>query len=78
MNLRKFWKSERVEIRKNKNNNKGKKVIVLVINSWRPRLKGALRNILELFLNCNYLNPLEPKGEHPLYETEYKNGEHKY
>ena len=63
---------------KNKNKIKGKNErFVLVIHPWGPSIEGKL-NILQLFLYCSHLEPLEPKGEHLYCEEESKNGEHKY
>ena len=64
---------------KNKNKIKGKNErFVLAIHPWGPSIEGTLRNILELFLHCSHLEPLEPKGKHPYCEEESKNGEHQY
>ena len=54
----------------NKNKIEGENC-VLVIYPWGPRIEGTRINILELFLHCKHLEPLEPNGVHP-YEIESK------
>ena len=64
---------------KNKNKIKGKNErFVLVIHLWGPSIEGTLRNILELFLHCSHLEPLETKVEHLYCEEKSKKGEHNY
>ena len=55
----------------NKNKIEGENC-VLVKHPWGPRIEGTRINILELFLHCNHLEPLEPNGVHLYCEIESK------